>query len=173
MTANWCRSGGRIVRSILITALLFCAAAPHVSADEKDKDKSKDPKIKTPLDQAVDGALVYLAGSQDREGAWSVGYRGKNPAISALAVMAFLSAGHVPGEGKYGDTVKRGIEFVLSSQAPNGLLASEGHYEMYQHGICTLMLAEVVGMTDGKLAETVKTKLERAVQVILRGQRKS
>ena len=40
---------------------------------------------------------------------------------------------------------------------------------MYQHGICTLMLAEV-GMTEGKLAEEVRKKLERAVQVILKAQ---
>jgi hypothetical protein len=161
------------MRFIAAAALLLSIAAPQLRADDRDKDKAKEPKVKSALDQAVDGALVYLAASQDREGAWSVGYRGKNPAITALAVMAFLSAGHVPGEGKYGDNVKRGIEYVLSAQAPNGLMASEGHYEMYQHGICTLMLAEVVGMTDGRLAETVKSKLEKAVQVILRGQRKS
>lgn len=123
------------------------------------------------LDQSVDRALVYLAGSQDREGAWTAGYRGKNPAITALAVMAFMSAGHIPNEGKYGDIVRNGIEFVLRSQQPNGLIASEGHYEMYQHGICTLMLAEVVGMTEGKLAEEVRIKLEKAIAVILRAQR--
>jgi hypothetical protein len=44
---------------------------------------------------------------------------------------------------------------------------------MYQHGICTLMLAEAVGMTEGKLAEEIRKKLERAVIIILRGQRTS
>ena len=40
--------------------------------------------------------------------------------------MAFLSAGHVPGEGRYGDTVEKGIRWVLKLQQPNGLIATEG-----------------------------------------------
>ena len=152
-----------VVPALLILSLV---AAPVASQD-------KAPAAKTPLDQAIDGALQYLAANQDREGAWSASYRGKNPAITALAVMAFLSAGHVPGEGRYGDVVRKGVEYVLRSQAPNGLIASEGHYEMYQHGICTLMLAEVVGMTDGKLAEEVRIKLEKAIKITLEGQRQS
>src|SRR5262249_25299243 len=41
------------------------------------------------------------------------------------------------------------------------------------HGICTLMLAEVVGMTDSKKSDEVRTKLEKAVAIILRAQRGS
>ena len=151
------------MRRPLLALITFVLIAAPLAAQDK--------KPKTPLDDAVDRGLAYLASNQDREGAWTAGPRGKNPAITALGVMAFMSAGHIPGEGKYGDHVKRGIEFVLRSQAPNGLIATEGHYEMYQHGICTLMLAEVVGMTEGKLAEEVRKKLERAVQVILKAQR--
>src|SRR5262245_21115131 len=43
---------------------------------------------------------------------------------------------------------------------------------MYYHGICTLMLAEAAGMTDGKLADELKLRLEDAVNVVLQGQRK-
>lgn len=153
------------MRALILTALTL-TAAPALAQD-------KDKQAKEAMDQAIDRALAYLASGQDREGAWSAGYRGKNPAITALAVMAFMSAGHIPGEGKYGEVVANGIDYVMRCQAPNGLLASEGHYEMYQHGICTLMLAETVGMTEGKRAEEVRSKLERAVQVILKAQRKS
>src|SRR5262249_45444735 len=38
-------------------------------------------------------------------------------------------------------------------------------------GICTLMLAEAAGMTDGDLANEVRRRLERAVAIILRAQR--
>ena len=53
-----------------------------------------------------------------------------------------------------------GIRFVLNNQQTNGLLASRnnGGAEMYYHGICTLMLAEVVGMTDGKQADELKKR---------------
>ena len=159
------------MRQFLVTIILVISAIPAI-AQEKGKPGGTDRQVKSEMDQAIDKALVLLASTQDREGAWTANNR-KNPAISALAVMAFLSAGHIPGEGKYGDNVKRGIEFVMRAQAPNGLIASDGSYEMYQHGICTLMLAEVVGMTDGKLADEVKAKLERAVQIVLKAQRKT
>ncbi len=126
-----------------------------------------------PLDQAVEKALVFLKNNQKEDGAWTAGRSGRNPAITALAVMAFLSAGRVPGEGPYGATVERGIRWVLKAQNPNGLIATEGGHEMYHHGICTLMLAEVAGMVDGSLGEEVRKKLEKAVAVILKAQRKS
>jgi hypothetical protein len=45
---------------------------------------------------------------------------------------------------------------------------------MYHHGICTLMLAEVAGMTgDKKLAKEIRTKLVKAIEVILEAQRKA
>jgi hypothetical protein len=122
------------------------------------------------VEQAVDRALVFLRGIQETDGSWRVGNE-KNPAITALAVMAFLSAGHVPGEGPYADNVERGVRWVLGQQQPNGLIATVGGHEMYHHGICTLMLAEVAGMTQGKLAHEVKTKLEKAIEVILKAQR--
>ncbi|HEV3145818.1 MAG TPA: prenyltransferase/squalene oxidase repeat-containing protein [Gemmataceae bacterium] len=128
---------------------------------------------KPQLDQSIEKALEFLNSSQNRDGSWSAGGHGSSPAISALCVMAFMSAGHIPGEGKYGDTIRNGIDYVLKSQAPNGLIARQGQYEMYSHGICTLMLAEVVGMTDGKLADEVRLKLEKAVAIILKAQRKA
>ena len=85
--------------------------------------------------------------------------------------MAFLSAGHVPGEGHYGETVEKGIRWVLKAQQANGLFASNGGHEMYHHGICTLMLAEAAGMTDGKLGDEMRKKLVKAVEIILQAQR--
>jgi hypothetical protein len=129
------------------------------------------PPRDTPMDQAIDKALAFLQNTQDKtNGSWHSG-RTSNAAITSLAVMAFLSAGHVPGEGKYGETIEKGVRWVLKQQKDNGLIASEGGHEMYHHGISTLMLAEVAGMTDGKLAQEVREKLVKAVAVILKAQR--
>jgi hypothetical protein len=106
---------------------------------------------------------------QEPDGAWQA--HGKNPAITGLCVMAFLSAGHVPGEGPYGDAVEKGVRWVLRAQHPNGVIGSAGSQEMYHHGICTLMLAEVAGMTDGKLGQDVRGALEKAVKILLIAQR--
>jgi hypothetical protein len=134
---------------------------------------AEPPAKNTALDRAVDRALAYLHNTQDRtDGAWRAGNQ-KNPAITGLAVMAFLSAGHVPGEGRYGPTIEKGVRWVLGKQKPSGLIATESGHEMYHHGICTLMLAEVAGMADGELGTEVRQALEKAVRVILRGQRTS
>jgi hypothetical protein len=147
----------------LSLAVLLAHVPRHAPAQAAGRDR---------VEQAVERALAFLKGVQETDGAWHGG-NDKNPAITALAVMAFLSAGHVPGEGPYADTVERGVRWVLGRQQPNGLIASVGGHEMYHHGICTLMLAEVAGMTQGKLATEVKTKLEKAVAVILKAQRTS
>jgi prenyltransferase beta subunit len=125
----------------------------------------------TDAEVAVERALEFLQVSQASDGAWRV-RNTKNAAITGLAVMAFLSAGHVPGEGPYGDVVEKGIRWVLGAQKPNGVISTDvGQTMMYQHGICTLMLAEVAGMTNDRLGAEVRHKLERGVEVILQAQR--
>ena len=125
---------------------------------------------KTPVDKAVDkAAFQFLANTQSKsEGCWTAGYQGKHVAITSLAVMAFLSAGHVPGEGKYGKNIERGVRWVLSMQKPNGLLANDGGHEMYHHGIATLMLAEVCGMMNKEKGKEVRKAVEKAVLLILK-----
>jgi hypothetical protein len=148
-----------------LVLLAFLVAAP-VPAAEPGADKD--------LDDAIQRALEYLHNSQDKtDGSWRAGGRTKSTAITGLSVMAFLSAGHVPGEGPYGETVEKGVRWVLKQQQENGIFLAptyEANHEMYHHGICTLMLAEVAGMTRGPLADEIKERLPRAVNVILRAQ---
>jgi hypothetical protein len=133
-----------------------------------------EPNERDRLERAIDSALVALQRQQQPDGSWGAG-RGRvagNAAITALCVMAYLAAGHVPGEGRYGDTIHRGVAWVLRQQNPNGLIASAaGQQEMYHHGICTLMLAEVAGMCDAELGARVRKKLEKGIEVILQAQR--
>jgi squalene cyclase len=147
------------MRSLFVFAacLTIAQAAP---AQQAGRDR---------LDRSIEQALGFLRSTQQPDGAWHAFNR--SPAVTALAVMAFLSAGHVPGEGPYGDTVEKGIRWVLRAQLTNGVIASNTGHEMYEHGICTLMLAEVAGMTDGKLGQEVRQRLEKAVKIILQAQR--
>ena len=68
--------------------------------------------------------------------------------------------------------MERGIEYVLGCQRANGLLVSNtSHGPMYCHGISSLMLAEVVGMTpDPALANRAREALVKAVELILKAQ---
>jgi Squalene-hopene cyclase C-terminal domain len=166
------------MKRFLQTVAALLTAAPFAAAQ---------PRPREPMDEAIDRGLAYLRQVQNRDGSWAAeagfgqfGPRGQmaggggDPAITALAVMAFLSAGKVPDEGSDGATVARGIRFVMSRQQKGRAFSqglNGGGTEMYYHGICTLMLAEAAGMTDGKLADELKLRLEDAVNVLLRGQR--
>ena len=107
------------------------------------------PAGKDRLELGVERGLAFLALMQEADGSWQ-GNKIKHPAISSLAIMAFLAAGHVPGEGPYQTHVEKGIRWVLQQRQANGLFCAPGWEEMYQHGICTLMLAEAAAMTDAK-----------------------
>ena len=120
------------------------------------------------IDQAIVRALDFLAHRQLDTGAWASDEMGSSPACTSLAIMAFLAAGHVPGEGPYAVQIERGVRWVLDQQQPNGMFLDRGtHGPMYTHGICTLMLAEVLGMTPQETSAPLRRALERAVELIL------
>ncbi len=149
-------------------ALLLLATAPPHRTPAQDKTSATSTKS----DEAIRRALVYLKEAQKPDGGWDAGF-GRATSATSLAVMAFLAAGHVPGEpGPYRETIERGIRYVIAGQKPNGLLVTNtSHGPMYCHGISTLMLAEVVGMTgDAALAEQARSALARAVDLILKAQ---
>src|SRR5262245_42579302 len=87
--------------------------------------------------------------------------------------MAFLSAGHGPGEGPYGTIIEKGVRYVMASQQRNGLFGGNnfGMTTMYSHGICTLMVAEVIGlMPDRREAASLRKQLEDGVKLIRHAQ---
>ena len=147
-------------------ALLLATAAPAQDRPAPGATRS---------DESIRRALVFLKNSQKPDGGWDGGDGGigRATSLTSLAVMAFLASGHVPGEpGPYRETIERGIRYVLAHQKPNGMLVSNtSHGPMYCHGISTLMLAEVVGMTaDAALADQCRVALSRAVDLILKAQ---
>jgi hypothetical protein len=149
----------------LFPAVLAAAAADEPAPAPRKVDRG---------DRAVARGLAYLRRSQSADGYWrSYGFgRTESAGVTGLGVMAFLSAGHTPAEGEHASAVADGVRWVLQRQRANGVISSDGEFEMYHHGICTLMLAEVVGMAPPDLADEVRPALARAVAVILKAQRR-
>ncbi len=157
-------------RYALVIALFACAVCGRGMAQPPQDDLGKRTA------EAVERGLKFLASAQEKDGSWTprANTRSPEPAVTALAVRAFISAGHVPGQGRHGEVIDKGIRAVLKAQQENGLFNNprSGNLEMYHHGICTLMLAEVAGKVKGDLAGDIKKALDKAVRVILQGQRK-
>jgi hypothetical protein len=129
-------------------------------------------------ESAVSQALRWLAGAQSRDGRWDAdeygagqeqmvlnqnrGGAGRNAdtGVSALALLAFLGAGHSHLHGDYQDTVRRGIDFLLRSQAADGSLFGEStlYAQMYCHSMATFALAEALAMTGDRRLEPAVTR---------------
>jgi hypothetical protein len=123
------------------------------------------------VDKAIDRGLAYLARVQLPDGSFPSGLTG-NTGIASLCVMAFLAKGYMPGEGEYGSVINKGIDYVLGSQLPNGLLvgAERTSGPMYGHCISTLMLSEVSGMVDPERQKKLDGVLATALKAILAAQ---
>lgn len=116
-------------------------------------------------DKSIRRALAYLRGLQRPDGSLSTE---NGVALTALAIMAHLAAGHTPDDLQHGPWIRRSLEFVLESQADNGYLGKRDESRMYGHGICTLMLAEALGMSrDDELDERIRSAVDRAVLVTI------
>jgi len=115
-----------------------------------------------------------MASQQAKDGSFQTLPTGQ-PGITSLATMAFLSRGHLPGQGPYGERLNRALDYVLSCQMTNGLITRlppgpvhenmmPSHTAIYNHAISGLMLGEVYGQVSGQRAKTVKQAIERALQ---------
>jgi prenyltransferase beta subunit len=157
------------VAAVVVVAL--CNSIDSASEPTDVQDEPVEPRVKI----AVDKALDWLAKHQQPSGDWAHGKEAGTTAVPALAVMAFLSRGHVPGQGPYGDVINKGIDFVLDCQKTDGprkglLAKDDGNAVMYEHGISTVMLSEVYGMVDDARRSRIDKALSLSVKVIIDAQ---
>ena len=127
------------------------------------------------VDRSILNGLEYLVRSQRENGSFPGAY-GESAAVPALAGMAFLSKGFLPGTEPYGGAINRCVDYVLScadmsDNAPfRGYMGGPGNGRMYAHSIATLFLSETSGMVDERRQEKIDKVLPPAVKVILDAQ---
>ena len=121
------------------------------------------------LERAVARGLAYLASVQNEDGSFGRGRFSRHVGITALCGIAFMADGNLPGRGRYGENVRKALEYVLASGEESGLLATENSTgPMYGHGFGALFLGEIYGMNPQDTR--VRDALVRAVQLIVNSQ---
>ena len=111
------------------------------------ENKPAKNEITPELTKSVQRGLAFLASSQNDDGSFGRGRYGRHVGIAALAALAFMADGNLPGRGRYGEQVSHALEYVLNNKSESGLLAAESTTgPMYGHGFATLFLGEVYGM---------------------------
>ncbi|VAX41739.1 hypothetical protein MNBD_PLANCTO03-1218 [hydrothermal vent metagenome] len=170
------------INTLTLSTMLIALMAPIAPAQEarptdtvSAQNNALADEITPELDEAVRNGLAFLAAEQNEDGSFGSGRYARNVAITALAGLAFMADGNVPGRGEYSANVERGLEYILSNSAENGLIAAEAaNGPMYGHGFATLFLGEVYGMTAGggdtEQADRVYEALTRACRLIERTQ---
>lgn len=78
-------------------------------------------------------------------------------ALTGLSLLAYLGAGYTHTDGKYSDTVGKGLDFLLKSQKPDGDLRGRSvAVGMYCHAMASLALCEAFALTgDERLRQPV------------------
>lgn len=142
-------------------AALVCALSVVIAGGLAPIARAQGTWEVTPQgERASELGLEWLAANQGPTGNWGTNDVG----LVALGVLAFLSAGHMPDRGPYGENVRRGLDFIVASAKPSGLLnISNERRDMYNHGLATFVLTQAYGMSeDPELGKT----LDRALQLI-------
>ena len=148
----------RLLLGLLASCFLFL---PFARAQEKRVEMDDATK------KATAKALEWLKDRQNVDGSFSDGAYAHNTAITAYAMIAFMSQGHLPGQGQYGPEVGKAARFLMASQRHDGYLVGARGGNMYCHAMATLALAELYGQTgDDMLKEPVK----KATDLIVKSQ---
>jgi hypothetical protein len=106
-----------------------------------------DDEITPQSEAALERGLEWLARNQGPEGNWGSSDLG----LVSMGALAFMSAGHAPGRGKYGKELDKALEYVVSRAKPSGLLnIADGQRDMYNHGLATFVLGQAHGITTSK-----------------------
>ncbi len=171
---------GAAAAGLLVCAAGSFGAAPAAPAGPAENSQSTvggTGPLKNELDnkvrEAVKKGLSKLADMQGTDGGFNggpYGAGGENVAIAALAGLAFLADGNMPGQGPYAKNVEKALDLILKSCQESGLISTAGYGSpMYGHGFASLFLAEIYGESP---RQDVKEKLQNAIRLLVLTQNK-
>ena len=126
-------------------------------------------------EEAVMKALRWIKSKQNPDGSWEAKYK---VAMTGFSVLAYLGHCETPNSEEFGDSVTRGILYLVDKgMKDNGLLrdGSKGHGWVYEHGIATYALAEAYTFCSklGINIPNLDTVTKQAGDAIAEGQARS
>ena len=122
-------------------------------------------KEATPAEGAVLRALRWLKKHQEADGCWRLESGGGNPQVGAapamtgLALLAFLAHGDTPAGEEFGATVKSAIRWLVEKQDATGHFAGRDPHD-YSHPIATYALAEADSSEAAEMLDVARAEIE-------------
>jgi hypothetical protein len=153
--------------SVALALVLPVQAQPTTVATSRPTEPDR-VVVDQKTQEVIDSALKWLASKQLGNGSFSNGSH--QAAITAYALLAFMSTGSTAGEGPYGKAVQSGQDFLLQCVRGDGYIAAPaGESNMYGHGISCVVLGELYGQSKDP---SIRPKLQRAIKLIVSCQNK-
>lgn len=161
----------------LLPAIVLCWAASSAGTAQEAESAAAaapaSPFQRDDVDLALDRAIAFLMTQQKEDGSIHSGRH--ETTMTALALMAMASVGVQPVDpGPEGQSMQKALEYVLREdrQDEQGYFGAKDGGRMYGHGIVTLMLTEMLGMShsdahDQRLHESC----QKAIDLILSSQK--
>ena len=122
---------------------------------------------------AIDKGIDYLIAQAAEDGS-IVHHRRHAHAMTALSIMAMTSVGHQPTDPTpQGEALRKALDYMLDEKrlTDEKYFGRLDHSRMYGHGICALMLCEMLGMgVDQEQDRLIRDRAERAIELILQAQ---
>jgi hypothetical protein len=161
--------------------------------DERIRDNGGSDRT----EKGVFAALRWLARHQNGDGSWSAsgfshacldgrcsgtGESDYDTGVTSLSLLAFLGAGYTPmskhdkhmddpdysgPDLQFGETVKRGLQWLVAHQDPEGCVGERGMKYMYNHAVAALALSEAWGMWP---APIVHDPAQKAIDFLVASQ---
>ena len=146
--------GTRETEAAVVAALGWLTA--HQSADGRWDGQ----RLEAGREAGIDG--------QERRGAGTRADTG----ITGLALLSLLASGHTHLEGEHRDSVRRGLNYLLSIQAADGNLGGNAtlYEKMYCHAMASFAISEAFAMTHD---QRLRTPVRRAIGYTLAAQNAS
>ena len=110
----------------------------------------------------VKRTLKWLQYHQNYDGSWPEGGKGYKHAMTGLSLLCFLAHGETPMSEKYGETVRKGIDWLLDNTSADNI-TDRG----YSYAIAVYALSEAYGMTK---APKINAALTYLIKPIIEGQ---
>lgn len=167
--------------AITISAGLLTAQTAFGAAGDGPKRDDR-VKVSPRAESVIKGALRYLSTQQRKSkkvingreveiGYWGISREeSRYPvAMTGYTLMAYMSAGNIPGEGPHGREVAAGMEYLLDAiNDSTGIYGKHAYGQyMYGHGIATIALAELYGQTRNP---RIRKKLQAVIDRIVASQ---
>ncbi len=148
----------------MVNSPLVIRLPPSIRGEEKQRKALVDGDAEH-TSVPVLRALRWLARNQNEDGSWGV----SKPAMTSLALLAYLAHDDTPDKPEFGSTVEAGLRYLVDAQKPDGRFAgADGHD--YTQPIAAYALAEAYGMTR---VPKLKDAAVKAVMEVIKGQNPS